>query len=417
MMVHFAKLLLLILLSQSIYAQDSLNYYFGKALEAKGAEMNVEYLKAIRKTNNLRPYHPTIVYHLIQAYLANEQTDAAMEALRIFLRMNDSYEFDRDSTLLILRKHPEYNTLANFISELQKEIQTGTTYLDLQLDGLHPESIAENPSTGHLLLGGVHQKKIVSINQDGDITTFYTPDSDTPFFAALGMTYDPIQNMFWVCTAALPEMASYTEEDQGKSSLIKLSSSGELLWNSELAGGHVFGDVIVTDYGEVLISDGQANVIYVLNDNQEFVIKHDLSTMALNLQGLTQVNDTLIIVADYITGFYGIHSNGTIRAMPLPDNVLPKGFDGIYFHNNAVYAIQNGVRTKKVWKLKLNNDNSAFVEAVLLENGLEDLNEPTQGVIFRNKFIYLANSPWWNYDNGQVKGAFPKTILRAIDLE
>ncbi|MBV6646243.1 MAG: hypothetical protein KI790_12380, partial [Cyclobacteriaceae bacterium] len=242
-------------------------------------------------------------------------------------------------------------------------------------------------------------------------------------WAVMGLDISPNEKHLWACTAALPEFEAYADNDKGKSSILKYDlKTGKLLQTWVEPGDHVFGDLIVNKQGDVFVSDGTANKIYRIdrkkNELTEFL---DCSEDIYNLQGLAFDRDeSFLYVSDYITGIFRINMTAKdIEKVALPEDISPKGIDGLYWYKNRLLAIQNGTTPKRVWDLLLNEDGSEVTSITMVARGGKDLNEPTQGIIIEDQFYFLANSPWGSYDK---KGNFnvdpsSATQIRKYDLE
>ena len=69
------------------------------------------------------------------------------------------------------------------------------------------------------------------------------------------------------------------------------------------------------------------------------------------------------------------------------------GIDGLYFYNNNLIAIQNGVGPQsRVVRFELNKEMNSVVRATILESGNPLFNIPTTGVIVNDELYFIANS-------------------------
>lgn len=77
------------------------------------------------------------------------------------------------------------------------------------------------------------------------------------------------------------------------------------------------------------------------------------------------------------------------RILKAPKNQSLAGIDGLYFHKNALYAIQNAVGQSRVIKF---TDISTTLKLEILEVKNPTFDIPTTGVITKSDFLYIANS-------------------------
>ena len=68
------------------------------------------------------------------------------------------------------------------------------------------------------------------------------------------------------------------------------------------------------------------------------------------------INDEELFVADYVKGMYKLNvPNKQLTKLEVLPEVSMKGIDGVYFYNNSLLAIQNGVSPVRCLYLPLNN--------------------------------------------------------------
>jgi hypothetical protein len=97
-----------------------------------------------------------------------------------------------------------------------------------------------------------------------------------------------------------------------------------------------------------------------------------------------------------------------------------KGTDGLYFYQNQLIGIQNGIFPNRVIALKLDKSQSQATDYQILENNHPEFNEPTLGTIVRNTLYYVANSCWNCYDKNDqqfTEDKLKETIIMQIDLK
>ena len=177
---------------------------------------------------------------------------------------------------------------------------------------------------------------------------------------------------------------------------------------------HYFGDLAINKNGDVYISDSYSPSIYLIKNNSNklelFYENNDLGS----LQGLDFSDDgEELFFADYSSGIYKLNINTKKLAYLIePKDCTTKGIDGLYFYNNSLITIQNGVLPKRVTRYFLNDDLDSIISYNILENANPNFNEPTLGVIVKNNLYYIANSQWDSYNkDGSI---FPIDKLAKI---
>jgi hypothetical protein len=52
----------------------------------------------------------------------------------------------------------------------------------------------------------------------------------------------------------------------------------------------------------------------------------------------------------------------------------------------------------RVMQLRLDKNHESVIDKKIFDQNVSYLSEPTQGLIIRNVFFYIGNSPWGAYD-------------------
>ena len=390
---------------QSLFAQSELKLLYDKGIAAYNAGNHQSFLEHMVKANKMRPNHPTLTYKLAAAHALNNQQAAAFEVMRHIILMNATVSFEQDPDFASITSSVELQGLNELSKKLQQPINNSQMLKKVDLGGLHPEGIAYNTANERWLVGGVHERKIVQINQAGNVTDFISYKSYPDIYGVMAIAVDSKQRMIWLCSAALPEMMEYMDDLQGHSSVMAFDFDGNLLHSEKLVGNHVFGDMVLKSDGSVLISDTGENKIFTTSIGNKIKQLKDLSPTVLNLQGITfDQEEDFLYFSDYLTGLYRMKMDDlAVKKIDLGKGVSDKGFDGLKYHQGSLLGIQNGVTPKKTWHLTLSQDGTEIKTSKVIDQALEFLNEPTQGLIHDQSFIYVANSPWGAYENGQLK--------------
>jgi len=129
-------------------------------------------------------------------------------------------------------------------------------------------------------------------------------------------------------------------------------------------------------------------------------------------------DDKYLFIADYVKGIYRLNTK-TRELMEVQNHaeistgaVSLKGIDGIYFYNNSLIAIQNGVNPLRCTQYYLNKGLDEIVGFEIIDRNHPSFGEPTLGVIDGKDFYYIANSQWGGYtDDHKIK---PDDQLRDI---
>ena len=184
-----------------------------------------------------------------------------------------------------------------------------------------------------------------------------------------------------------------------------------------IEGGHLFGDLVVLESGDVLISDSGTPVIYrIKNDVMEEWL--DLRKEAFSFQGITanEKNETLYI-ADYLKGILSVSLKD--KSHFWFDISFKKGIDGLTYYNGSLFAIHNGTNPIRVAQYTLSPNGKAIKGYELPDNNRAEFNEPVLGTMHKGDFYFFANAPWKAYDKfgNLTEGAYSNPELFRLSPE
>ncbi|HWA58400.1 MAG TPA: hypothetical protein VG692_14160, partial [Gemmatimonadales bacterium] len=128
-----------------------------------------------------------------------------------------------------------------------------------------------------------------------------------------------------------------------------------------------------------------------------------------------------LLVADYSLGITAIDlSSGAVRTLTPPAQGTVLGIDGLVrLNERQLIGIQNGTTPARVVRLTLSPDGTAIDRVEAIDRYLPEASEPTQGMVTGGSYVYVANSPWSNYDDdGTVKAGarWPRPLLLRLPL-
>jgi hypothetical protein len=392
------KLLALLLIFCSLFlsGQVDIRAIYGRAMEAYQSKDFATFLRDFKTLDSLSPMHPTITYNLGAAYARMGEKEQAFRYAIKAVRMNTQLTPESDEDFATVFDANDLAKIARLKEELNTEIATGTIAFTNTEKDLHPESVAYDPKSGHFFLNSVRKGKILRYDPKKQSYAEFS----TGHWAVMGMRVHG--SHLWACEVSTPEYERYTAENEGKTALLQFDlKSGKLINRYELTGGHWLGDVVISKDGTVYASDSRAPIIYAVQ-NAQLQVVHDFTNVLYNLQGLAfSADESLMYVADYKIGLQVLDTR-TMQVSALSGaEFMTKGTDGLYFYNNSLIAIQNGVSPMRITRYNLSADGKSILSQQVLDNARPELGEPTLGVLVGDMLYYVANSPWGAYKDGQ----------------
>ena len=351
--------------------------------------------------DEIRPNNPMVVYNLAGAYALNGRKIRSIQRLNQLLLMDATYDFQQNEDFKSIRRNKGYDELIALQEKLNRVEEHDEIFRTIDIGEIHPESfvIMDN---GDILLGSVREKKIVRVDLEGAKIDLVKTE-----YSVLGMHIDPANGLLWAATAAMPEMIGYNPVDKGKSLIMQIDpTSGVVIQGLEYDEGTIVGDLAIDKESRVWLSNSLEPTLWRSNADTAdymgaFVRKQfDLSNGFFNLQGLALNDDErFLYLADYITGIHRIDTEtDDVVKVFAPEEILLKGIDGLYYYENSLIAIHNGVKPYRIMQYFLDDTGQHILFGRVINQGGASLGEPTLGQVKDGYFYYLANSPWIAYN-------------------
>ena len=399
--MKFTQLLLVIcfFLGKPASAQ-SLQEIFKKGTFAYEERDYSSFLMYMQQADSIRPNHPTILYRLAAGFALTHQNDLSIHALRRALWMNAGLPFVQNEDFSGLKGEARFDMLVKEIETLNKEIRGGTTLFELADKSIHPEAIAYSEQHQTFFVSSIRQSKILVLSEDGRIVnTIKRPG----FMSIMGLKVDEAKDQLWICSTPATEMKDYQEGLKAEVLCMDLNTYEIVSRHQAPQLGDWLGDLAISAKGDVYVSNSSAQnpSIYQVNrqsDTLEVLLEF---TELASIQGVTlSPDDATLFFSDYRHGLFQYNLELQEYASLQSTVIHPlKGIDGLYYHENALIAIHNGLRPFRIVRYELDLTFSRIENYQFIEKALPEMNEPTLGFLRGSEFYYVANSPWAAYSN------------------
>ncbi|MEO6687779.1 MAG: hypothetical protein ABIS07_09490 [Dokdonella sp.] len=259
------------------------------------------------------------------------------------------------------------------------------------------ESLVFDPKRQQFLAGSVREGKIYLVDKSGKLQDFITPNAENGLWSVYAMAADPDSDALYVASTSSVYFKDFAKADFGKAGVFKFSlSSGKLVEKYLLEPDpqpRTLSSIAVGKNGMVFAADGVRNVIYRLDGK---ALKPMVENPKLtSLRGLAvSGNGKTLYFADYALGLFGVDlaaGSGFDLAYD-PAKLVLGGIDGVYWYDDALIVIQNGMTPHRVMRLKLGNDGRQVVQSTPLDAGNAAFTLPTFGTINGDGLYFVANS-------------------------
>lgn len=381
-----------------------------------------------------RALHATTAWPMQGGYLVPVARLAALagrseEAIRLLqtvTRMGFAWKADHPA-LRSLDGIPEFANLRVGAEANSNPMARSTILRRLPDSTLHPEGVAFDAATGRLFVSSVRHRKVIVIEADGRVRDF-TPDA-APLEAVFGLAVDSPRGMLWLATSRTPEQATVASEAGSGAAIVGLDlATGRIRerWSiADTTAPHLLGEVVLAPDGAVWATDSRTPGIYrtVPDGIGGALPRAEIhSPDWASLQGLAfDARGRVAWLADWTTGLYRLDLvTGRVTPVAGAAYDFTLGIDGLYLlPGGDLIATQNGITPPRVIRLRLTPAGDSIANLHVLDRHLPIAEEPTLGVLVDGSLVYVANSPWGYYRDGQpVPGAaFPLPALLRLPLE
>ena len=342
------------------------------------------------------PDRCAVVDEIARTWAYAGQYPETIAALRNVVALNAGFDIARDKIFAKLKAAPQFEAFVQQAREATPPIRTSQPAFKIPEGDLVPENLAYDPAAREFFFGSETKRKIVRCNSTGTCKPFAEG-----LGTVLGLKVDPVTRTLWA-----------TSNSSNESSLLHYGlASGNLIRKFTLAGAHVFNDLVVTQAGDVFVTDTRAGAVYRLRHASADL---EILTGADRLPAANGIalspDQTTLYVASFGDGISLVDPvSGKTRPIARPPNVCLAYIDGLYAYRRSLIAIQNGPMTPRVVRLHLDSSRDRIVRLEVLERRNPIFDGVTTGVLTGRDFYFMANIQ----DDKPAGAKFdPLTVLR-----
>lgn len=285
---------------------------------------------------------------------------------------------------------------------------------------LIPEGIAIHPETGTIYLSSLHQRKIVSIDIDGNCKDLITSGQDG-FMSGIGIKISGDGKSLWACTASLDTIKS-------TSALFQIDlSSGKVLRkvfsNSDSAS--LFNDMAIHTNGDIYFTDTYQGAVFRYDPAAGKLDTWLRSEQIAFANGIVFSDDERILfVASGNTGVQRIDmQTKQVRSVTM-DNRIDYSIDGLVYHDKSLIGVigwpQDEYQHHRVIRYRLSDDNyMVTVDTPAINKPY--IHAPTTAAFYNSRLYVLARTNLGLYNRGgqvleSIKDSLEFPLIMKISL-
>jgi len=386
--------------------QFQLAFWLNQAALAYEENDYGDWARATEKLHALRPYNQDFMTHLVTAYSRIGETAKAFNMMLMMQQQGLAQDWEEIDGLDELRQHRLYNHLNDLMVEAGQPFGNAEQFSELGPEHAMPEALAHDPDSGRYFVGTIRDGLILQTSDGQGWEEFATPSTVEGLRAVFDLAVDSERGHLWVATGSVSHFQAAQSGQRG-TALLKLDlNSGELLetYPVENKGrSHMLGSIAVSSDGTVFAADAGVPMLFRLDPEQH---SHPQPFFGhenfASLRGIALSDDgQRLYIVDYEIGILVMATDGSQRAWKLavPETLNEGGIDGIYYWDNHLIVIQNGVSPERILKLELGPDGLGVVSVAPVVAALEEFDVPTFGTMVDSDLIFLAASHWQKVDH------------------
>lgn len=389
------------------------------ANEAFAAKDYPMFQRSMQALHEKRPYNSDYMYQLV---IANALLDDKRAAYDLMLRMQQqglAYDFSANENTQNIRGTEVFDYVNELMEIAAQPMGESEPVFTLPDSVLMPETITWDESRQKFLVGTLVEGSVLAVSEDGEVSELFKADDENGMWAVFDILVDEERNRLWVSSAATRVFTNYNPADKGRSELFEFDlETLQLLHRYPVpvdGRSHILGSMVLGPEGDIYIMDRVLPILYKKSaGEQELETVLGLREM-VSMRGMAMNTDgSLIYVADREMGIMVIDvKGGRAGKLAPPENLNPGGIDGLYFWNNHLVMIQNGIKPQRVMRLELDESGTRVMEIRPLAVAQPEFDSPSFGALRGDDLYYFANSQSMNTKGKKKAVTILKTPLNS----
>lgn len=351
----------------------------------------------LQRLTVLQPNTGDLKLALATTYALQGEKTKAYDLLLAMQKVGYGYDLAKNPNFAKISDTRVWSYVADSLKTNLKPFGEGKVAFSFPQGDTLIESLAYDPKREQFLAGSVREGKIYLVDKSGKLQDFITPNAENGLWSVYGMAADPDGDALYVASTSSVYFKGFSKADYGKAGVFKFSlSTGKLVAKYLLAPDNeprTLSSIAVGKNGLVFAADGLRNVIYRLDGG---ALKPMVENPKLtSLRGLAVSGDgKKLYFADYVLGVFGVDlaAGKGFDLVYDPTKLVLGGIDGLYWYDNALVVIENGMRPQRVMRLKLGNDGREVINAMPLDSSNPAFKLPTYGAVKGDALYFVANS-------------------------
>lgn len=356
--------------------------------------------RAMNALHKKRPYNSEYMYQLVIANALLGDRTGAYDTMLKMQRQGLAYDFLTPEATKDIRGTQAFDYLAELMVMAGDPMGDSRLEFTLPDTVTMPETIAWDESRGKFLIGTRSEGSILAVGSDGEVDTLIKADKENGMWAVMDILVDADSNSLWVTSASIVEFAGFDRADRGRSALYEFDLKTLDLKNRypvPVDGkAHILGSMVKSPQGDIFIVDRNLPLVYRKTAGEEKIKPVFGFRGMISMRGVAIRDDgSILYVGDREMGIAMVEvKTGRTAMLAGPDTLNLGGIDGLYFTDNSLVIIQNGIKPQRVIKLVLDPAGTGVAGVVPMAVAQPEFDYPTFGELKDERLYFFANSHW-----------------------
>lgn len=423
---RFAVTILAVLFSFQLQAQSNAEAALpdnvpGLLVAANKAYAEKDYATfrdAMQQLHNKRPNNSDYMYQLVLAHALLDEKSAAYDQMLGMQRQGLAYDFLLTDDSLNIRGTEVFGFVNDMLKMAGDPVGETEPVFTLPASITMPEAISWDASRQKFLIGTVAEGLILAVAEDGEVTELLRASEDNGMWSVFDIMVDTAANRMWVTSAASPKYKALNPTDKGRSALFEFNlETLELVRRHPVpADGspHSLGNMVAGPEGEIFIVDRALPIVYRMSVDKGPLKAMLASREMVSMRGIAIKPDgSMLYLADRELGILVVDlKKGVAGKLVSPETLNLGGIEGLYYWDDNLVVIQNGIKPQRVMRLQLDTAGTSVTNVRPLAVAQPGFDYPSYGVVRGNELYFFANSQW---SGSQAKPKPVSVVRTALD--
>ncbi len=273
-----------------------------------------------------------------------------------------------------------------------------------------PEGITYSKQTDKFYLTSVGLAKILELDRKTGEQIDFISQNEYDYTPGAGILVDEDEQILYA-------LGGYYQLSDPQTSLFGFDIKTKKLikkYDAPEGSNHFLNDLIQDKEGNLYITDSKDSSVYILDKGSESIKLFFKSPEIEFPNGIAISDDnSKLYIASMVQGVR-ILDLETMNLLNDRDTMgISQGIDGLEFHNDHLYAVQNsvGANSFNFRKLILNENQDGIIDVEVIDSHNPELDVPLTFCIAGRKAIVIGNSNLQHLDQKTFKFNDSETVL------